>query len=64
MSFRSILLLVNACLLGFAGVFLGTERPAGTAGRLLAYACLLAQVLTITRLVRDRRTRRRAIRNP
>jgi len=63
MPFRSILLVVNLCLLGFAGVFLGTERPAGTAGRLYAYACVLAQVLTITRLVRERRTRR-AVRKP
>ena len=62
MDFRVLLLTINLFLLGLAGLFLGSQRPAGTAGQLLAFACILAQVLTITRMVRSRRERRRRTR--
>ncbi len=58
MTFLGVLLIVNVFLLGEAGLFLGSQRPAGTAGQLLAFACVLAQILTIAALVRSRRTRR------
>src|SRR5262245_41695158 len=56
--FRSTLLTVNLFLLGLAGLFLGSQHPGGYAGRVLALACVLAQVLTIKTLVRSRRDRR------
>ena len=59
MSFRGLLLTVNIWLLGVAALFLGSQRPAGTAGQLLAFACILAQVVTISRLSRNGRERRR-----
>ena len=58
MSFRGVLLTVNVYLLCMAAVFLGGRRPGGMSGQLLAYACVLAQVLTISRLVRARRERK------
>ena len=60
MTFRGVLLTVNVFLLGEAGLFLGGQRPAGDAGHLLAFACVLAQVLSIAAMVRSRRARRGA----
>jgi hypothetical protein len=57
-TFRGVLLTANVFLLGEAGLFLGSQRPAGSAGQLLAFACVLAQVLNIAALVRSGRARR------
>jgi hypothetical protein len=55
--------MANVFLLGEAGLFLGSQRPAGGAGQLLAFACVLAQVLSISALVRSGRARRAASRS-
>jgi hypothetical protein len=58
--FRSVLRTVNLFLLGLAGLFLGGQRPGGKEGHVLAFACILAQVLTSRHLFavhRDRRQR-------
>jgi len=61
--FGSVLLTVNLCLLGLAGLFLGGQRPGGSEGQVLAFACVLAQVLTIKTLVRSKRERRQRARS-
>jgi hypothetical protein len=58
-TFRSVLLTVNLFLLGTAGLFVGSQRPGGNAGQMLAFACVLAQVVTIKGLVRSRGERKR-----
>ena len=56
--FRSVVLTVDVFVLGLAGLFLVGERPGGNGGYVLAFACVLAQVLTIKTLVRSKRERR------
>ena len=59
-TFQVILLIVNVSVLGLAGLFLGSQRPAGTAGHLLAFACVLGQIASILSIVRSRHDRRRS----